>query len=262
MSRTKTVVTCVLAVAVLAVTLSYAQSGSGDSAVLEKLDALEKRIASLERTITTRMSQLEKAVASGGGGGGPSAALESEAQAAYAAINKEVAAGNYTAAKTQMDAFMKKYSTTNAGRQARRLQTELAVIGKDVPTEWGIDEWWQGESQVDLTGDKTTLLVFWEVWCPHCKREVPKMQALYDDLKDDGLQIVGLTRLTRSATEEGAKSFIAEQKVSYPIAKENGSVASWFGVSGIPAAAVVKNGKVVWRGHPARLSEAMLKDWL
>jgi hypothetical protein len=39
-------------------------------------------------------------------------------------------------------------------------------------------------------------------------------------------------------------------------------VASHFGVSGIPAAAVVKGGKVVWRGHPARLSEQMLKDWL
>jgi hypothetical protein len=30
-------------------------------------------------------------------------------------------------------------------------------------------------------------------------------------------------------------------------------VAEAFNVSGIPAAAIVKDGKIVWRGHPARL---------
>jgi hypothetical protein len=58
------------------------------------------------------------------------------------------------------------------------------------------------------------------------------------------------------------RSFVTEKGVQYPVAKENGSLSSHFGVSGIPAAAVVKNGKVIWRGHPARLSEAMLKSWL
>ena len=30
----------------------------------------------------------------------------------------------------------------------------------------------------------------------------------------------------------------------------------------VPAAAVVKDGKIVWRGHPSRLSESMIKKWL
>jgi hypothetical protein len=73
---------------------------------------------------------------------------------------------------------------------------------------------------------------------------------------------VGVTRLTKNSTEETVKSFIAENSVSYPMAQENGELADYFGVRGIPAAAVVKNGKVVWRGHPARINDEMLKGWL
>ena len=42
----------------------------------------------------------------------------------------------------------------------------------------------------------------------------------------------------------------------------NEGLAQYFAVSGIPAAAVVKNGKVVWRGHPARINDEMLKGWM
>ena len=70
-----------------------------------------------------------------------------------------------------------------------RAKGVLQQIGKDTPAKWGIEKWFQGEDKVNL--DKgTTLLVFWESWCPHCQREVPKVQALYDALADDGLQVV------------------------------------------------------------------------
>jgi hypothetical protein len=46
------------------------------------------------------------------------------------------------------------------------------------------------------------------------------------------------------------------------VAKENGQVAPRFNVSGIPAAAVVRDGVIVWRGNPAGLSEAAWKQWI
>jgi thiol-disulfide isomerase/thioredoxin len=187
---------------------------------------------------------------------------EAEAQAAFSKVNQLVAAGRLDQAKTDMADFMRKYAGTTTARRAARLDQELAVIGKPQPGDWGIEKWYQGESEVDLASDKATLLVFWEIWCPHCRREVPELQKLYETLKGEGLQLVGLTKLTRSSTEEGVRDFIAEQKIGYPMAKENGTASRYFNVSGIPAAAVVKNGKVIWRGHPARLSEEMLKGWL
>ena len=161
-----------------------------------------------------------------------------------------------------MTAFMQKYGNTQAAKSARRTYQELQVVGKAIPADWGIEKWFQGESDVNLDGANTTLVVFWETWCPHCQREVPKLQALYDSLRGDGLQVVGLTKINKSSTADKVSDFIKAQNVNYPIAKENGSASTHFGVSGIPAAAVVKDGKVIWRGHPARLSEAQLKGWL
>ncbi len=72
------------------------------------------------------------------------------------------------------------------------------------------------------------------------------------------LDIVGLTRMSRDKTTEEVAAFIEENKVSYPMVKENGKVAQHFAVSGIPAAALVKDGTIVWRGHPGRLSESTI----
>ena len=74
--------------------------------------------------------------------------------------------------------------------------------------------------------------------------------------------MVGLTKMSRNKSKEEVMSFLQDKKVSYPIAKENGKLSSHFNVSGIPAAAVVKDGKIVWRGHPARLDDAKLEGWL
>ena len=258
MSRTKPVrLACLLVGALALVALPAAAQ---DTADLEKrIDALEKKISTLEKNLYQRLSAIETQVRQGARAPNP---LEGEAQQAYANISRLAAEGKIDEAKAEMTEFDKQYAATDTAKRARRLGDELAVVGKTAPPEWGIEKWYQGESEIDLTSDKTTLLVFWEVWCPHCKREVPKMQALYTTLKDQGLQLVGVTRITKSATEEKVLGFIDENEISYPILKENGEIADYFSVSGIPAAAVMKEGKVVWRGHPARLTEEMLKGWL
>ena len=259
--RSRAAFLALLAIAVMVAVPStaLAQSDADVKALTEKVDALEKRIATMERNLTTQLSRISQQLAAGGAA---NPAAEAEAQTALAAVNQLIASGNSTKAKEDMTAFMQKYGNTQAAKSARRTYQELQIVGKASPEDWGIEKWFQGETEIDLTGEGTKLVVFWETWCPHCQREVPKLQALYDSLKGDGLQLVGLTKINKSATEEKVAEFIKTKSLSYPIAKENGSATQYFGVSGVPAAAVVKDGKVIWRGHPARLSEAQLKGWL
>lgn len=252
MSRSRALTVCVFLVVAASVGSLPADAQDAEvQALKQRIEALEKRLAAAEG----KLLQLSKAAP----GTNP---LEGEAQQALNAINVTAATGDQMKAKEQMDQFMAKYRTTATARKASRLRGELAVVGKVAPTDWGIDLWFQGESDVDLASDKTTVLVFWETWCPHCQREVPKLDALYASLKGDGLQLLGLTKLTKSSTEDKVRDFIKQRGVSYPVAKENGSLSRHFGVSGIPAAAVVKDGKVIWRGHPSRLTNARLKSWL
>ena len=260
MLRLKTLLIILALMAVVAIVVSPALSQDSDTQQLEaRVKALENRIATLEKTLAQRLTAIERKVAQGGAA---AQQVDPKAEAAYAEVTRLIAAGDYVQAKAKMADFMKTYGSSTTAKKARRTYQELAVIGKAAPADWKIEKWYQGEGDVDLAGGKTTLLVFWEEWCPHCKREVPKMQTLYNGLKGEGLQVVGLTKITRSSTEEKVTSFIADKQIGYPLAKESGEISSYFNVSGIPAAAVLKDGKVVWRGHPAQLNEAKLRAWL
>ncbi|MDQ7087102.1 MAG: TlpA disulfide reductase family protein [Acidobacteriota bacterium] len=208
------------------------------------------------RKLEQRVAQLERQVRAKKPSGDP--AREKAAGAEISAIRKLVEEGKIDQVQARLEEFRKKY----AGTRAARASAELAVVGKKSPQAWDIEKWYQGEKEVDLTSSKPTLLIFWEVWCPHCRREVPKVQRLWETLHPKGLQIVGLTKITRSATEQKVTDFIEQQKLTYPIAKEKGGLSRYFGVQGIPAAAIIKDGRVVWRGHPAALSDKFLASLL
>ncbi len=262
MTRSRALLLFALGLAlVVSATPQLAADDAEVAALMQKIDALEKRISTMERNLTNQLRNIQNTLARQGAGGAANNALEAEAQAAFGEISRERDSGDPMKAKTQMTAFLQKYGATNTAKKARALSRELAVIGKTAPTNWGIEKWFQGENDVDLNSGNT-LLVFWETWCGFCQREVPKLEALYNTLKGDGLQVVGLTKITKSSTEQKVTEFISTKKLSYPVAKENGTAAAYFNVSGIPAAVVMKDGKVIWRGHPAKLTQARLKSWL
>jgi hypothetical protein len=91
---------------------------------------------------------------------------------------------------------------------------------------------------------------------------MPKLQALYAAHKADGLQVLGLTKVTQSSTDEKVKAYLEQNAIRFPVGKETGTPSAYFNVKGIPAAAIVKGGKVVWRGHPIRLTDEVVLRWL
>ena len=243
MSRMRIVLVSLLSVALVATT----GCGSGNDA---EIAALTTRVDTLEKQIRTVQSS------------GGSQALEEEAKSAFVGVQALIASGKLDEAKAKIATYGTKYNATRVGRNFTTLSRELAVVGKDAPKDWGIEKWYQGQDRIDLASNDTTVVVFWETWCPHCRKEVPKLQQMYAEFKDDGLQVIGVTRLTKSSTDQTVQDFLTQNPVDYPMAKVNGSLGAFFSIAGIPAAAVVKDGKVVWRGHPVRISDKMLKDWL
>jgi protein-disulfide isomerase len=118
-----------------------------------------------------------------------------------------------------------------------------------------VDRWYRPYTKdADLT-----VVVFWEVWCPHCRREVPKLTAL-DQI--EGVQIVGLTRQTKNVKDEDVEKFLADNNVTYAVGHSDDSLHKQLKIKGIPFAVVVDDGKIVWQGNPAGLSEAKLREWL
>lgn len=90
----------------------------------------------------------------------------------------------------------------------------------------------------DYTG-KVVLLNFWATWCVPCRDETPDLQAVYQQLENEGLVIVGVDRLdTELVGERGlqaVREFAARYSVSYPIVlDETGSVAQAYAIAPIP----------------------------
>lgn len=162
----------------------------------------------------------------------------------------------------QLENRIKVLETREGSNPVPTRPNEQLVVGKAAPSAWQIEKWFQGEGEITLDNTKPTLVVFWEVWCPHCRNEVPKIESLYNEFKEKGLQVLGLTKLTRGVTETELLDFVKQSNLTYPIAKETGGLSTYFMVSGVPAAAVVKGDKIVWRGHPATLSKAQLEGLL
>ena len=177
-------------------------------ATTDQVKELEEKVATLEEKVET--------LAKSGGKAAPKdEKAEKAAASLYEEIGKAVRSGDTDGAKTKLAEMKKKYSNTTAYRRARKIERELEVIGKDAPPSLAVEKWFTSESKIDFSSDTPTLLVFWEIWCPHCRREVPELQKTWDTYKGK-IQMVGLTKISRSATEEKVNEFIKDNKVTYP----------------------------------------------
>ena len=81
-------------------------------------------------------------------------------------------------------------------------------------------------------GQKWVWINFWTTWCPHCKVEMPEMQRLYSQYKDQGLEIIGVDDAEPLAP---VQSFIRQGGYSWPMALDlNSAVSHQYRISGLP----------------------------
>lgn len=167
-------------------------------------------------------------------------------------------AGRFDEARSVFGRIADRARSEEARYYAMDYLARAQALGGPVPA-LDAQAWLQGDA-VDWSKG-TVLAVFWEAWCPHCRREVPALQAVHEAWGPKGLQLVGLTRLSRDETAETALSFAKGEGVTYPIAHIGDAAADALGISGIPAAVVVQDGLVVWSGHPAELEADDYARW-
>ena len=71
----------------------------------------------------------------------------------------------------------------------------------------------------DLKDAKLIMVNLWEPWCGPCVEEMPDLQKIYMEHKDEGFVILGVYS-TLNQTED-AKTIIEEEHITYPILKMN-----------------------------------------
>lgn len=85
---------------------------------------------------------------------------------------------------------------------------------------------------------QVVLVNFWATWCPPCRLEMPGFQDVYEEYRDRGFTVLGLT--TESAPREEIRPFLAERGVDYPVARATREVERAFGgVTALPTSHLI-----------------------
>lgn len=104
----------------------------------------------------------------------------------------------------------------------------------------------------DLEGNKVSLsdykgkvvfIDFWATWCPPCRASIPKVEALYEEYKDnEDFVILGINM---QEDKDTIMKFMDKQEISYPVLLGDKKVIATFKISAIPQFFIIdKKGEV------------------
>jgi peroxiredoxin len=115
----------------------------------------------------------------------------------------------------------------------------------------------------DLRG-QVVVLDFWATWCGPCRIDMPRIEALHNDLKAKGLRVFGVNAEDANL----ARSYVERNGYTFPTLSDPGmQVAQLYQVNALPTAVVIdKEGRVAaymqGSGSKERLLEAIQKAGL
>jgi len=92
-------------------------------------------------------------------------------------------------------------------------------------------------------GGKVLVLNFWATWCPPCIEETPSLVALSEEVKKDGIVVLGVSI---DKNEAAYKKFAQRMRISYPLAHDaEARISASYGTFKFPETYVIKDGKVL-----------------
>lgn len=136
---------------------------------------------------------------------------------------------------------------TKAKGQIHKLVSVEKTPGKDMMTDFS---WKEGDKTVSLSTvgkGKVVFLNFWGTWCPPCRKEIPDIVEISNEMKN--VVVIGIA-LERGGTDKLA-DFIDKNNIPYAniVTDDNtvmGKLAEAYGgIQYVPTTFIIANGKIV-----------------
>ncbi len=134
-----------------------------------------------------------------------------------------------------------------ADKEIERLFKEMGILEiSPTPVPEGIQ-------LLDLVGNKITLpgyrgkivfLNFWTTWCPPCRKEMPSMETLHQQLENENFVVLAVS-IKESAKKVG--TFFKKRKLSFPaLLDPKGDAGKQFAIGQIPTTIILsKKGEII-----------------
>ncbi|MFM7180392.1 MAG: TlpA disulfide reductase family protein [Verrucomicrobiales bacterium] len=155
------------------------------------------------------------------------------------------------------------FATHTLAQQAITAPT-LLPGGEVKPDALTKGEWIQGAGPAAWEPGKVYMLECWATWCGPCVAVIPHVNELHKKYSEKGLRVVGV-----NVWEDGKEKVEAFVKakgdgMSYPVVytgKGSDFEKEWLNaaaVRGIPHAFLVRDGKLLLKSHPSRITDEVI----
>jgi len=120
---------------------------------------------------------------------------------------------------------------------------------------------------VDLSGNSidtssykgnVVLVNFWAAWCTPCADEVPKLIALQDKYRAQGLRVVGISM---DDSDTALRDFYRKYKMNYPVAAGDQKVVNAYGgILGLPTSLLISRDGIIHEKHVGLADSSRLEQ--
>lgn len=218
--------------------------------------------------------------------------LEKALDNKYDSIYNELRSFNFNFANTNIDNIVGEYVLLDRGRSfdEKQLGEIIPKVGNDIkknPAFNLIEKRYNalkntivGNTFVDLKGDtpdgniislsdyagkgKIVLIDFWASWCPPCRKEMPHVVKLYNQYKNKGFEIVGVSLDNDKASwVKGIKDLNITWPQMSDLKGWKTELGASYAVNSIPHMVLIdKNGKIIAKNINANDLETKLPELL
>ncbi len=126
-------------------------------------------------------------------------------------------------------------------------QAPAGTVGAPAPAYSAVTLDGDSTSLAELRG-RAVLLNVWATWCHPCRTEIPVLQALYEERREQGLEIVGVS-IDAGSEDAAVRAFVREFGMTFPVWRDPDSrVTTLFAALGVPATYLIdREGTLVWK---------------
>ncbi len=98
----------------------------------------------------------------------------------------------------------------------------------------------------DFLGKKVVFLNIWATWCKQCRKELPRVQKMYDKFKGDDFEVLAVS--IDALGKKVVVPFMKELQLNFPVLLDtSGSIQLLYGTTGVPETFIIdKKGKIVY----------------
>ena len=158
----------------------------------------------------------------------------------------------------------------DALQRLKKRERHYKLLGDTAPELATVDKWFPGTPAkiADLKG-KVVLLDFWATWCAPCFEAFPSLAEWHNDLSDDGLVILGVTRYygrdeSRPVDEAGEIAFLERFKTKHKlpydfVVAKDLSAQLLYGATALPTAVLIDRKGVVRYIEPGTSSSRLVE---